>query len=199
MKASTLLVSLTSIVILSACGDDASLGNAGAPVDNSGGSAGSATSGTGGSSAGSAGSSTSTGAGGSTSTGAGGSTSGGAGGATGGSTNGGTGGAPAGDGGADPCAVVSCAAGTHCVLEQVACIQAPCPPQPTCVKDAPAGSDCTVDSDCKLVDNYCGGCACDALPVKASEPKCDGGMVQCLVAPCRNKTAACSNNLCVAK
>jgi hypothetical protein len=129
----------------------------------------------------------STGAGGS-----GGSSSGGTGG-----TSGGTGGRPAGDGGSDPCALVSCAAGTHCVLEQVVCIQAPCPPMPTCVKDTAPGTDCTVPADCRLFDNYCGGCACDALPVTASDPKCSGGMVQCLVQPCRNKTAACSNGKCV--
>jgi hypothetical protein len=204
MKASTLLFSLTSVLIAAACGDSASLGKEGSPVDNTGaggttsstttGSGGSVSGSTGGSSSGETGGSSSSGSGGSSNTGAGGGPAG-----AGGSTSGGTGGGPAGDGGADGCALVKCAAGTHCVLEQVACIQAPCPPQPTCVKDPTPGTQCSVNEDCRLFDNYCGGCACDALPVKASDPKCDKGMVQCLVQPCRNKTAVCSSGMCVAK
>ena len=195
MKASTLVFSLASILVLSACGDEASLGKADAPIDTSktgsGGSAGTSNGGTGGSSSSAGGSNG--GSGGSSSTGAGGSANPG----TGGSTSGGTGGAPAGDGGSDPCALVSCAAGTHCVLEQVVCIQAPCPPMPTCVKDPAPGTECTVATDCRLFDNYCDGCACNALPVNASDPKCSGTMVQCFAAPCLRKTAACSNGKCV--
>ncbi len=209
MKASTLIVSLTSLLALTACGSDASLGNAGSPVDTSktgsGGSkattgaGGSTNGGTGGSSSGTAGDSTPTGAGGAPSSGpAGGTGTGGSPNGTGGTMSG-TGGAPAGDGGADACAAVSCAIGSHCVLEDVVCIQAPCPPQPTCVKDPPQGSQCTVAGDCQLVDNYCGGCYCDALPTKSSEPKCNKGMVQCLIEPCRGKTAKCSSGQCVAQ
>jgi hypothetical protein len=32
-----------------------------------------------------------------------------------------------------------CESGTHCELKQVTCVRAPCPPQPTCVKDTSGG------------------------------------------------------------
>lgn len=56
---------------------------------------------------------------------------------------------------------------------------------------------CTQDSDCKLHDYYCDGCNCLALPVKVKPPKCNGTIVQCFVAPCLNKHAACMNGDCV--
>ena len=56
---------------------------------------------------------------------------------------------------------------------------------------------CTQDSDCKLVDYYCDGCNCLALPTKTKPPKCNGTIVQCFVAPCLNKHAACTNGECV--
>ena len=56
---------------------------------------------------------------------------------------------------------------------------------------------CSQDSDCKLHDYYCDGCNCLALPVGAKPPKCTGTIVQCFVAPCLNKHAACRNGECV--
>jgi hypothetical protein len=56
---------------------------------------------------------------------------------------------------------------------------------------------CSQDSDCKLHDYYCDGCNCLALPVGAKPPKCSGTIVQCFVAPCLNKHAACVNGDCV--
>jgi hypothetical protein len=56
---------------------------------------------------------------------------------------------------------------------------------------------CAQDSDCKLHDYYCDGCNCLALPVGAKPPKCNGTIVQCFVAPCLNKHAACVNGDCV--
>jgi hypothetical protein len=56
---------------------------------------------------------------------------------------------------------------------------------------------CSQDSDCKLHDYYCDGCNCLALPAGAKPPKCTGTIVQCLVAPCLNKRAACVEGNCV--
>ena len=56
---------------------------------------------------------------------------------------------------------------------------------------------CSQDSDCKLHDYYCDGCNCLALPTGVKPPKCTGTIVQCLVAPCLNKRAACVNGDCV--
>ena len=56
---------------------------------------------------------------------------------------------------------------------------------------------CSQDSDCKLHDYYCDGCNCLALPVGVKPPKCNGTIVQCLVAPCLNKRAACVEGNCV--
>ena len=56
---------------------------------------------------------------------------------------------------------------------------------------------CSQDSDCKLHDYYCDGCNCLALRVGAKPPKCNGTIVQCFVAPCLNKHAACVNGDCV--
>jgi hypothetical protein len=112
------------------------------------------------------------------------------------------------------CANVRCAAGTHCELRPVTCVRAPCPPQPTCVPDVnpcaaalcpvntrcvardgravcePLAGACARDSDCRLSDNYCGGCACDALgpgerPATCSNP------VQCFRQPCAGQVARC--------
>jgi hypothetical protein len=56
---------------------------------------------------------------------------------------------------------------------------------------------CTQDSECTLHDYYCEGCNCLALPAGAKPPKCTGTIVQCFVAPCLNKHAACVNGECV--
>lgn len=56
---------------------------------------------------------------------------------------------------------------------------------------------CSQDSDCQLHDYYCDGCNCLALRVGVKPPKCNGTIVQCFVAPCLNKRAACVNGDCV--
>jgi len=58
---------------------------------------------------------------------------------------------------------------------------------------------CETDSDCKLVDSYCGGCNCLALGQGQSAPKCPGDEVACLVAPCRGMQAFCEDGRCVAE
>lgn len=85
----------------------------------------------------------------------------------------------------DPCAVVRCMAGTHCVAKGR---------NASCVPDAAA---CTTDADCRLFDNYCDGCACQALPVGAPDPVCTGTQVQCFAQPCAGKTATCQAGTCV--
>src|SRR3954470_19783429 len=60
-------------------------------------------------------------------------------------------------------------------------------------------SNCASAKDCRLFDNYCGSCACDALSAKAPDPKCDKANVACLVQPCGNKMAVCSNGKCAVR
>jgi len=70
----------------------------------------------------------------------------------------------------------------------------------SCLKDggtAPGG-ECKSNADCRLVDDYCGGCNCLALGPGESAPKCTDP-VNCFVQPCMNKTAACVAGNCVAQ
>jgi hypothetical protein len=60
------------------------------------------------------------------------------------------------------------------------------------------GSECKSDADCRLVDDYCGGCNCLSLAPGESPPKCTDP-VNCFVQPCMNKTAACVSGNCVAQ
>ncbi len=83
-----------------------------------------------------------------------------------------------------PCATVRCAAGTHCVAKGKTA---------SCVADK---AECTTDADCRLFDNYCGGCACNALASSEPDPKCDGTLVKCFAEPCGGKAAACVNGTC---
>lgn len=86
---------------------------------------------------------------------------------------------------ADPCAVVRCAAGTHCVAKRG---------RAACVADT---GGCTTDADCRLYDNYCDGCACQALLTTSPDPTCGGNMVACFAQPCMNKVVACVGGACV--
>src|SRR3954469_16085044 len=65
--------------------------------------------------------------------------------------------------------------------------------------DSALASDCASLNDCRLFDNYCGSCACDALSAKAPDPRCAKAKVACLVQPCGNKLAVCSNGKCVVR
>jgi hypothetical protein len=64
----------------------------------------------------------------------------------------------------------------------------------SCIK----GGSCKSDADCRLVDDYCGGCNCLALAPGESAPKCTDP-VACFVEPCLNKKAACVSGSCVAQ
>src|SRR5205814_7400550 len=78
-----------------------------------------------------------------------------------------------------------------CTLPDVACIQTVCGPDA-----GTAGAPCTADGDCRLFDNYCGGCACDALGKNDPDPKCSGPLVACVRQPCMGKVAACLKGRC---
>jgi hypothetical protein len=84
------------------------------------------------------------------------------------------------------CAVVRCAAGFKCD-DSTGTAQCVALPKDYCVSAA----------DCKLVDDYCGGCNCLPLATWAMPPSCTTP-VSCFVAPCFNKTVSCVNNQCVA-
>ncbi len=87
------------------------------------------------------------------------------------------------------CKDMLCKPGTHCELQEVQCVRAPCPPQPTCVRDSDpcAVADCA--GDCMLAN---GKPLC--LPLECKDPcqtvKCGKGMhcepleVQCFTTPC---------------
>ena len=58
---------------------------------------------------------------------------------------------------------------------------------------------CTSDSDCRLFDDYCGGCNCRALSQTAPKPSCKGKqLVACFVAPCLGSSPACVEGQCTA-
>jgi hypothetical protein len=67
-----------------------------------------------------------------------------------------------------------------------------------CLSDTPTHgkSSCTTDADCRLADDYCTSCACDALSVNDPDPACSGPGVRCLVEPCAGHTAVCLNGSC---
>lgn len=65
---------------------------------------------------------------------------------------------------------------------------------------APAGAACSSDADCRLVSDYCEGCACRALATGEADPTlptCKGTIVQCFVDPCRGQRAVCTAGACV--
>lgn len=62
---------------------------------------------------------------------------------------------------------------------------------------APAAIACASDADCRLVSDYCEGCACRALATGEAEPTCKGTLVQCFVDPCRGQRAVCTAGACV--
>jgi len=85
----------------------------------------------------------------------------------------------------NPCMTVKCAAGTHCEAHAG---------QAACVQD---DQTCSTDADCRLFDDYCDGCACEALSVSSPDPFCSSGnYVQCFAQPCGGKVAVCKAGLC---
>jgi hypothetical protein len=66
----------------------------------------------------------------------------------------------------------------------------------TAFPSCPTVGYCNSDGDCKLVDDYCGGCKCDAIGPGQSAPTCTNP-VQCLKEPCQGQVAHCLNHACV--
>ncbi|MFT3921666.1 MAG: hypothetical protein QM778_03950 [Myxococcales bacterium] len=97
------------------------------------------------------------------------------------------------------CEGTSCEKGTHCELNQVTCIRAPCPPQPTCVvdEDPCALADCASGSACTVVDGKAvcqSECQNPCLTAKCNKSThCEAKEVQCIKAPCC-PVAACVSN-----
>jgi hypothetical protein len=54
-----------------------------------------------------------------------------------------------------------------------------------------ADGTCASDSDCTIADDYCGGCACDALGPGQSAKTCSNP-VNCFAEPCAGKVAWCN-------
>lgn len=60
---------------------------------------------------------------------------------------------------------------------------------------SPVDGGCTSANDCKLFASYCSTAPCKCLPLNKGDPNpvCGGQTVQCLIAPCLNKIAVCSD------
>jgi hypothetical protein len=83
----------------------------------------------------------------------------------------------------NPCMTVRCSAGMHCEAQGK---------QAGCVADT-----CKGDADCRLFDNYCGGCSCDVLISTVSDPVCTSAFVNCFAQPCRGQVARCDHGTCM--
>jgi hypothetical protein len=62
-----------------------------------------------------------------------------------------------------------------------------------------SSGSCATANDCRLYSSYCKSapCQCLALARSAVDPPCVVGMQSCLVDPCLDKRADCSNGACV--
>jgi len=95
------------------------------------------------------------------------------------------------------CGAARCAAGMVCCNSSCGICAGPndgCSKQ---ICDPPAGgSACKTDADCRLEADYCTGCNCRSLGTGQSLPPCTGPGVRCLLDPCSDARAVCSNGYC---
>ena len=106
----------------------------------------------------------------------------------------------------EPCRGKACGASCSvCPPWDTSCVETAvlkaCGSDGSCAPQATACSvgDCATDADCRLVDDYCTGCDCRSLAPGESLPACTGPGVNCFVAPCANKTAACVSGQCAVR
>ena len=61
-----------------------------------------------------------------------------------------------------------------------------------------SGGACQTAADCRLYSSYCASapCQCFALGLHDVDPPCTGGQQSCIVDPCNNKRALCTNGAC---
>jgi hypothetical protein len=109
------------------------------------------------------------------------------------------------------CDGTKCDEGMHCELQEVTCVRAPCPPQPTCVKDVDPCATIDCAGECKVVKGkpFCSPTQCKdpCLTVKCSAGHhCEAKQVQCITDPCcpvaecvsDKGGQACGDNTCSA-
>jgi len=112
---------------------------------------------------------------------------------------------------APSCDTVKCSAGHHCELQEVQCIRAPCPPQPSCVPDAvkdPCASvKCAAGTHCEAKQVQCIRAPCppiaecvpdDGIGTKCGKNSCGPGMYCCNAScgTCAPKNGACTQQYC---
>jgi hypothetical protein len=98
------------------------------------------------------------------------------------------------------CGSVSCRAGQICCNASCGICT---PPDGVCMlqvcdeSPAPAAAGhCRQDDDCRLMDDYCGGCHCRSLAEGQMPPACEAPLVQCFAAPCLTRVARCHAGVC---
>ncbi len=112
------------------------------------------------------------------------------------------------------CDAVRCEEGTHCELQEVQCVRAPCPPVPVCVADATDGCAALDCDNCAIVDGearclpaecphpcaavLCGpGTVCEATSVECvTEPCCPVAACVPAETPCGDTTCAAGEECC---
>jgi hypothetical protein len=63
-----------------------------------------------------------------------------------------------------------------------------------------ASASCQAATDCRLYSSYCSTAPCQCLAIGRGDvdPPCVGTHMSCIVDPCANERADCSNGRCVA-
>ncbi len=70
-------------------------------------------------------------------------------------------------------------------------------PGDAAIATLPVSAQCVTDADCRLLSDYCDGCACRALTKTDADPVCKGKVVPCFADPCQRKVAVCQTGTCV--